>query len=135
VTKLFGDLWLFRHCLNYINSGDVNVLKSLHAYGDSSYEGAPFAEIVRELIAEAEKQLDLVDAGEIDAATAADRILGSMQKCEFLPKHIYNWGDANTTHGDFNAKVPELIMWGKTAAPDYIRNGLFDFEMPGPAPA
>jgi FADH2 O2-dependent halogenase len=132
VTKLFGDLWLFRHCLNYINSGDKNVLKSLHQYGKSSYEGAPFAGTIRGLVNHAEQQLNRVDAGEIEQSEAAHRILQSMQTCELLPKHIYNWGDSKTTHGDFNAKVPELIMWGKTAAPDHIRRQLFDFEMPAP---
>jgi FADH2 O2-dependent halogenase len=129
-TKLFGDLWLFRTILHFVNSGDRTVLTRLKEE-PSAGAAAPYAADLQRLVDAHTRALDSLEAGEIDVDGASSRMFSALNAVEWLPRNVYAWGDPSARHVDFTPDLMmKLIGWGKTAAPDTIRTGAFDFEMP-----
>lgn len=131
IESIFPDLYIQRFCLKYLNTGDTDAFDPLlHELrpGDE----APFTPEKDALLAVADRQLAAYATDEIDADAAADAIFSAMQQADWLPKHVYDWGNEAVRHVDFAdpSIIEALIGWGYTAAPDHIQNGLFDFELP-----
>ena len=49
-----------------------------------------------------------------------------------LPKHVYGWGSQDHRHVDFaNPElVQQLLGWGFSQSPSWLREKLFDFSLP-----
>lgn len=128
---LFHDIYIQRHCFKYFASGDkaeFDRLLSETCPGDK----APFVPEKESMYLTIINALNAYDNGNITADEASDMMLNEMKLADWLPKHVYNWGDAGERHVDFYQPelVGKLIEWGKTSSPDHIREGLFDFEVP-----
>lgn len=133
-SKLFGDLWIFRSIMKFAHSGDASVLAALDEEPRPG-AGAPFAAQMQALLDLMTHLLDGLDRGEVTTDEVARRMLDALGQAEWLPQSIYGWGREESRHVEFNDQVMmELFMWGNHAAPQWIRDGLFDFPPPG-APA
>jgi len=128
---LFHDLYIQRHCFNYLESGETAEFDSLL---DETSPGAdaPFAAEKADIHQTMADALDDYEVGEATAAEAAELMLAEMKGADWLPKHVYDWGNEGARHVDFaNPQlVGKLIEWGKTESPDHIREDLFDFTVP-----
>ena len=129
---LFHDLWLQRACFQYFDSGDrsrfTEFLKEARPGVD-----APFMAGKEELFAATGEALEAFAAGKRSAHDAANAIFASLRAQEWLPKHVYDWGNPEARHVDFTdmERVQNLFGWGFGEAPEAIRTGLFDFSLPG----
>lgn len=128
---LFHDIWLQRSCFHYFST------KSLEAFTPFLKEtrpgmAAPFTAEKNELLHEVDLALKGARAGELSNTEAASRMFAALRKQEWLPKHVYAWGNPEARHVDFGRpdKVGALLEWGAKNAPAHIRQGLFDFELP-----
>lgn len=128
---LFNDLWLQRACFQYFSSGDRNRFAAFMAEHKPGMH-APFAAGKADLFKRAESALNEMESGRLSPEAAADSMLEALRDQEWLPKHVYDWGNHESRHVDFTVMetVGKLFEWGNTAAPDQIRNELFDFELP-----
>lgn len=128
---LFNDLWLQRACFQYFSSGNRNRFAEFLKERKPGV-AAPFAPGKTSLFASAETALKAFEQGHMDAAEAAECILAALRKQDWLPKHVYDWGNPESRHVDFTdmENVGKLFGWGNETAPDAIRSGLFDFELP-----
>ncbi len=131
VESVFPDLYIQRHCLKYLSSGDTAEFDTLLEETRPGDE-APFAPEKDALLERSADVLTLYDGEEISADTAAQTIFGEMKQSDWLPRNVYDWGNQKERHIDFAdpAVTGELLIWGQTNAPAHIREGLFDFEMP-----
>ena len=122
-SKLYGDIWMMRTCMKYMNSGDRAYLDQL------DLSTPPFAERFQTLVDLGSHVLEDAEAGRIAWKEAGDRMLNALQNCDWLPHHAYAWGKAEVHHGDFTPayRMPLVILWGKLRAPQWVRNELFDF--------
>jgi FADH2 O2-dependent halogenase len=128
---LFHDIWLQRACFHYFSS------KSIEAFSPFLKEirpgmDAPFVQEKNELLAQVDRALGDAESGRISSEMAAEQILNALQEQEWLPKHVYAWGNPRARHVDFGRpeNVGALLEWGAKNAPAHIREGLFDFELP-----
>jgi len=128
---LFHDSYIARHCFKYLESGDVSEFDRL-LEESSPGSDAPFVEAKEEMYDVMTDTLDTYVNGERGADETADIILNEMERAEWLPKHIYDWGAEEARHIDFSdpESIGDFIEWGKTDAPDPLRKGVFDFELP-----
>ena len=128
---LFEDLYIQRHCFDYLESGERVVFDSLLTERRPGAE-APFAADAGRMLETASDTLEEYTAGKISADTAAAVIHGELRDADWLPKHIYDWGSEDARHVDFSdpALVEEFITWGKTESPNHLRQQLFDFQLP-----
>ena len=128
---LFHDLYIQRHCFKYFASGRLDEFDHLL---EETYPGerAPFVPEKAEMYSTIGGTLDTYVADDIRAEEAAQVILDELRAAEWLPKHVYQWGDERARHVDFSEPklVGALLEWGKTASPEHIREGLFDFDVP-----
>ncbi|WP_156105573.1 NAD(P)/FAD-dependent oxidoreductase [Halobellus rufus] len=131
VESVFPDLYIQRHCLKYLSSGDPAELDRLLRETRPG-DDAPFAPEKDALLDRSSAVLDAYTAGEISAGTAAESLFDAMKRADWLPRSVYDWGNEDERHIDFAdpAVTGELLAWGRTDAPAHIREGLFDFEMP-----
>lgn len=128
---LFHDLYIQRHCFNYFTSGrtaEFDRLRQETRPGDR----APFVAEKEQMYSTIGDALDTYVATEISPEAAARTILDQLKEAEWLPKHVYDWGNERARHVDFSDPelVGTLIEWGKVDAPAHIRAELFDFEVP-----
>jgi len=128
---LFHDLYIQRHCFNYLESGrtvEFDPLLRETAPGD----GAPFVREKEEMHRTMADVLDAYKNGEHTVGDAAGLMFTEMQQADWLPKDVYEWGNEQARHIDFSNPelVGKLIEWGKTDSPDRLREGLFDFTVP-----
>lgn len=128
-TVVFGDTYIFGHCLKYMNSGDVSELEKLEE-NPCPGANAPFAKDMMSLINSYEKILDHFEAGTLTAKEASDLMLTTLKNADWLPKSIYGWGNAHARHLDFNNVFHDWITWGKSKAPLAIQQKVFDFKLP-----
>jgi FADH2 O2-dependent halogenase len=128
---LFHDLYIQRHCFNYLESGTTAEFDSL-LDESAPGAGAPFATQKAEMHQTMADLLDAYEAGEASATHAGDQMLAEMRQADWLPKHVYDWGADRARHVDFSNPelVGKLIEWGKTDSPERIRDALFDFTVP-----
>ena len=131
VESVFPDLYIQRHCLKYLSSGDTEEFDPLLEEPRPGDE-APFAPEKDALLERSADVLTTHVEGEISTDTAAQLIFDEMKQSDWLPKNVYDWGNEEERHIDFAdpAVTGELLAWGQTEAPAHIREGLFDFEMP-----
>ena len=125
---IFGDTYVFSHCLKYMDSGDVSLFEKLEE-DPCPVAGAPFAADLMSILNGYEALLDQVDAGELTSEEAGDRMLALLENSDWLPKSIYPWGSAAARHLDFNLVFRDWITWGKSKAPSAIREEVFDFQV------
>lgn len=132
--SIFPDLYIQRHCLKYFASGDLEEFESLLQESRPG-DQAPFGSEKEKMLQTMSETLEAYTADEVNPETAAQRILNEMKHAEWLPKHVYDWGNEEERHIDFSDPevTGDLLTWGKTEAPEHIREDLFDFEMPNPA--
>ncbi|MFD1644074.1 NAD(P)/FAD-dependent oxidoreductase [Haloarchaeobius litoreus] len=128
---LFHDLYIQRHCFNYLESGETTAFDSLLQESPPG-DGAPFVTEKEEIHRTMADVLDAYRDGETSASEAADRMFVEMRQADWLPKHVYDWGDERARHVDFSNPelVGALIEWGKTESPNRLRANLFDFTVP-----
>jgi FADH2 O2-dependent halogenase len=128
---LFDDAYIQRHCFKYFESGRTDEFDSLLRETRPGDEAPFVAELdnMHHTIADA---LDAYVAEEITPEEASRIILGELEQAEWLPDHVYGWGEEGARHVDFSDPdvAEKLLTWGKTDSPDHIREGLFDFELP-----
>jgi FADH2 O2-dependent halogenase len=79
-----------------------------------------------------EDALNKCRSGELDEEQAEMAMLEVLQSQEWLPNHLYDWGNKTSRHVDFSKLelVGSLLQWGMVDSPVHIRRGLFDFELP-----
>mgnify|MGYP000047147711 CR=1 FL=1 len=128
---LFHDLYIQRHCFNYLESGQTTAFDPLldeSAPGD----GAPFVTQKEAMYRTMTDALDAYENGAVSADDAAEQMFAELRRADWLPKHVYDWGTDRARHVDFSDPelVGKLIKWGKTDSPDRLREGLFDFAVP-----
>ena len=128
-TVVFGDTYVFSHCLKYMDSGDTSLFEKLEE-DPCPIAGAPFARDMKSIINGYEALLDRVDIGELTAEAAGDRMLALLGHSDWLPKSVYPWGSPTARHLDFNLVFRDWITWGKSKAPSAIREKMFDFRIP-----
>ena len=129
--KLFGDLWIFRSIMKFQNCGDVAILAALDEEPRPG-AGAPFAKHTQGLLDLTTKLLDELDRGTITVDGVSRQILDALAAADWLPQHIYGWGDNESRHIEFTSDIMrELFSWGSKDAPSWLREGLFDFSPPG----
>ena len=120
---LFGDLWLQRACFHYFATGDA---RGFDAFLEEERPGvsAPLGLEKRHL-------LDDLNAL-LDAGAEAEALFARLAREEWLPRHVYDWGNPEARSIDFSRPdvVGPLIEWGFTASPEPLRKGLFDFPLP-----
>ncbi len=133
-TVVFGDTYIFGHCLKYMETGDVSLFEKLEEE-PCPIAGAPFARDMKSIINGYEAVLDRVDAGELTAEEAGEKMLALLWDSDWLPKSIYPWGSSTARHLDFNLIFRDWITWGKSEAPSAIREEVFDFRVPDLVPA
>ena len=133
VESVFPDLYIQRHCLKYLSSGDTAEFDPLLEEPRPG-DDAPFAADRDALLDRSAAAIDDHAVGDIDAGQAAQSILDELNRLDWLPRHVYDWGNEEERHIDFAdpATTAALLTWGQTDAPAHIREGLFDFEMPTP---
>ncbi|WP_423744299.1 tryptophan 7-halogenase (plasmid) [Haladaptatus sp. SPP-AMP-3] len=127
---LFEDLYIQRHCFDYLESGERAVFDSLLTERRPGVE-APFAPDASAIFETTSVALDDYATGEVSAEAAAEVILGELRDAEWLPNHVYDWGSEDARHVDFSDPelVEAFITWGKTESPDHLREHLFDFQL------
>ncbi len=130
-TVIFGDTYIFSHCLKYMDSGDVSLFAKLEE-DPCPIAGAPFARDMKSIVNGYETVLDLFEAEELEvtASEAASYMLDLLGNSDWLPKSIYPWGSPTARHIDFNLVFRDWITWGKSKAPSAIREEVFDFPLP-----
>ncbi len=135
VSTLFGDLRLFRACLKYLETKDAGYFEQLEK-DPLPRQFPPGVNPPEEMVAAGEAFLAAVDAGELTADEAAQRIFGMLAAAPLPPVHV--WGDPTQTHVDFTQeRLVRFIGWGKTEAPPILRDRMFDFDVSvlgGPPP-
>lgn len=134
--KLYGDLWIFRSIMKFVHSGDSAILAAMDEEPRPG-AGAPFAKQTQALLDLTTRLLDELDRGSLTVDAVACQMLDALGRAEWLPQDIYGWGDKASRHIEFTDEVMmKLFTWGNTAAPQWLREGLFDFPPPGaPTPA
>lgn len=128
---LFHDMYINRHCAKYFASGDSAEFDGLLQETPPGAD-APFVAAKEEMYETMATALDAYANGQRGAGETAEILLDELDRAEWLPKHVYGWGDERSRHVDFSDPelVGKLLEWGNTAAPDHLRAGLFDFEPP-----
>ena len=129
--SVFPDLYIQRHCMKYLSSGDTAEFDPL-LQETRPGDDAPFAAEKNALLDQAADTIDAYSRGDMSAETATQSILDAMRQADWLPKSVYEWGNEAERHIDLaNPTVTnELLTWGQTDAPAHIREGVFDFELP-----
>lgn len=134
-SVLLGDTWIFRSCLHHLAAGGEDGAFEHLEGPERPVAKAPFAGRLQNLIDRGDELLARFDGGELTAEEAAAGIREGLASADWLPHDLYRWGGEDSRHLDL---VPERMMgfigWGKTASPDWLREGMFDFEMPAPPP-
>ena len=126
---LFSDLWLQRACLRFFEAGDVAELDRL-LEGNRPGGGSPLGQTREALLDDLSAMLDM----SATSTEIADQMLARLRSEDWLPRHVYDWGNPAARSIDFSR--PEvagaLLEWGFTASPPNLRERLFDFNLPSP---
>lgn len=126
-TVLFGDTYVFGHCLRYLASGDLSAFDPLEEEPAPKAQ-APFAEDMRRLLQFYDDRLTQAEAGDISWADAGTRMLAELRAAAWLPKEVYAWGAPDARHGDINAVFKNWLQWGMAESPEAFRRRLFNFD-------
>jgi len=139
VAEILGDLRLFSVCVKYLETRDKSIFSLLETdplLGTSP----PGEDEAGDLLNLAEGVLARYERGELDADAGAASILAALDRAACAPP-IHGWGDPRATHVDYvPEKLLRTIVWGKTEAPQRIRERHFLFDpavlgMPAPPTA
>ena len=111
--------------------GDKAVFDALILDGRPG-DDAPFAADKVKMISGVQSILEEFRKGKLDPDTAESQMLEILATQDWLPKHVYGWGNKDSRNVDFSDinLVGAQIGWGKTDAPKAIREELFDFKVP-----
>ncbi len=122
-SKLFGDIWLLRTTMRYLASRDRSHLTELDVTRPAA------ADRVGGLVATSSAALESAESGATTWADATATIHGALQQADWLPNLAYDWRDPAVHHADFTPAhvMPRTLLWGKTRAPAWERQHLFDF--------
>ncbi len=128
---LFHDLCLQRLCFKYFESGDKSIFEHLIIDGRSG-DDAPFMDKKKLMFYKVEQTLNDFAANNIDDEEASSIMLKELQEQDWLPKHVYDWGNPLSRNVDFTniELVKSFIGWGMNDAPEDIQANLFDFKVP-----
>ncbi len=130
LRKLFHDVWRLRTILRFLGDGDRSILRDVE---EDPVPGAsaPFATELSGLVSSFRGALTRYEAGALSADAASQAMYGALRAVDWLPRQIYRWGADDERHVNIHlGKIVEFIQWGKTAAPEAIRERAFDFELP-----
>ncbi|WP_162224361.1 NAD(P)/FAD-dependent oxidoreductase [Halorussus amylolyticus] len=129
--SVLPDLYIQRFCLKYFSSGETSEFDPLLEETRPG-DRAPFAPEKEALLQTMSETLDSYAAGDLPPDEASQLLLDELKRTEWLPKRVYEWGNETERHIDFSDPeiARDLFEWGNTDAPEHIREGLFDFEMP-----
>jgi len=124
---LFHDLWIQRSCFKFFETGDKKYFEDFFTENRPGCH-APFYESKVKLLNNIQTILNSSD----ETSIKSQQILDLLKSIEWLPKHVYNWGDKNERNVDFAnlQKAQELLGWGFQNSPTELRKNLFDFKLP-----
>ena len=62
-------------------------------------------------------------------ADATEQVTNTLAEADWLPHGQIPWAEIEKRHLDFTPelKLPSIILWGKTKAPKWVREEIFDF--------
>lgn len=128
-NEFFGFMTYLRGYFKFLATQEPGLLSQLGA-------DSVLADDIDALAAHTDATLARFERGELTADQAAQALYTHLSQADWLPHDIWGWGDADTRHLDMGPMdvLGQLIMWGKTQAPERMRTGLFDFPPPGPPP-
>lgn len=128
---LFHDIWIQRHCFQYFEQGDKTIFQRFLQETRPGNE-APFFAAKNDILDHFQQTLDQLDAKAISPDEAQAQMLSQLESQEWLPKHVYKWGSTEQRNVDFaNPEVvQQLLGWGFTQSPEWLRENLFDFSLP-----
>lgn len=128
---LFQDTYLNRHCFKYLESGDLSEFDKL-LQETAPGTDAPFVPAKNEMFDAITDALDAYVAGNSTSNETAEKIFDELREAEWLPKHLYDFGNETERHIDFSdpEKLGQFIGWGKQDAPEHLQKELFDFAPP-----
>ena len=126
-AEILGDLRLFSICVKFLEDGDKSLFDRLEAdplIGTT----APGENEAADLLDHAEDVLARYERGDLAADAGAAAIFASLDRAKCTPP-VYGWSDPSDLHLDFlPEKLGRTIEWGKTEAPQRIRERLFLFD-------
>ena len=130
-NELFGFMANMRYFFKFLASGDKELLTAMSSENVLADDMQALAEF-------AETALTRFSSGDVSAEDTAAAIYERLRGCDWLPHDLWGWGDPETRHLDLEPmeRLGQLVMWGKTAAPERMQSGMFDFPPPpmGPPP-
>jgi len=126
-TVVYGDTYVFGHCLRYLANGNLKEFDALEESPGPKAE-APFAAGMCGILDEFDSILGRAEAGELEWAEAGEAMLATMRSADWLPKQIYNWGDPASRHVDFNPVFENWLKWGMTESPTSFQRDMFNFD-------
>ncbi len=93
--------------------------------------GFSYSADLQRQIDEAERDLDRVEAGELSAAKARQRISARLAAADYLPHDLLDFEDPWLFGMDLTPpRLARLLWWAHRRAPEAVRRELFDFSVP-----
>lgn len=126
-TVVFGDTYVFGHCLRYLATGDMGEFDALEERPGPKAD-APFAKDMQQILDRYDALLSRAESGEISWPTAGSEMLAELRAASWLPKDIYRWGEPDARHVDFNPVFKSWLEWGMSASPTPFRERMFRFD-------
>jgi FADH2 O2-dependent halogenase len=122
-SKLYGDIWLFRSIMKYMRNPDPKILTDL------DFHKAPFIELFQKIVHLANDVFTKAEDGKMTWADATEQVTNTLAEADWLPHGQIPWAEIEKRHLDFTPelKLPSIILWGKTKAPKWVREEIFDF--------
>lgn len=122
-SKLYGDIWLFRSVMKYMRKPDKKILEDL------DFNKAPFIDPLQQIIDLAFDLFTQAEEGKMSWSDASKEVKDALADANWLPHQQIPWAQIEKRHLDFTPelKLPSIILWGKTKAPKWIQDQMFDF--------
>ena len=122
-SKFYGDVWLFRSLMKYMSSNDKIILDKL------DFHNPPFKKHLKELVDIADSAFTKAEEGLVSWEEATSLLTTALKDATWLPHGQIPLDKTDEYHFDFTPelKLPAIIFWGKTRAPEWVRKNMFDF--------
>lgn len=92
--------------------------------------GYSFARDLQRRVGDAEAHLDRVERGQATPAEARRAIIGLLERADYLPPDIIDWGSPDDFSIDLTPPtLAKLIWWGRVRAPRPVRDEAFDYSL------
>lgn len=98
---LFHDLYMQRLCFKYFETGDTSVFDALLIEGRPG-DDAPFAADKTDMITGVQNILEQFETGKLGPEAAEAQMLTILEAQDWLPKHVYGWGNKDSRNVDFS---------------------------------